>query len=188
MRERLRKNDGFMLVELLVASVVLSVALLALMAVYDSSFMSLHKAAQKTAAATLAQNQLELYSALSYTDVGLDATSLTAAKANSTYSSDESSLTPSGGSDVSLSSSCSDTQCLPIQTLTGNDHRSYTVETFIRDISGLGYSDPSTRVSRPERVVTVIVRDPSSTGTPIVAQQSSAYDQGPSTDVVTVES
>jgi type II secretory pathway pseudopilin PulG len=180
MRTRLRNSDGFMLVELLVASVVLSMALLALMAVYDSSFMSLHKAAQKTAAATLAQNQLELYSALSYTDVGLDPTSLTTAKANSTYSADENSLSPSGGTDVSLSSACSETQCLPIQTLTGNDRRSYTVETFVRDIDDLGYS------GRPERVVNVIVRDPSTTGTPIVAEQSSAYDQGPATTTVVV--
>jgi len=178
MRKRLRNSDGFMLVELLVASVVLSVALLALMAVYDSSFLSLHKAAQKTAAATLAQNQLELYSALSYTDVGLDASSLTAAKADSTYSADESSLTPSGGSDVSLASSCSATQCLPIQTMTGSDRRSYRVETFIRDVDSLGYS------GRPERVVSVIVRDPSTTGMPIVAVQSSAYDQGPATTTV----
>jgi len=182
MRDRLRNGDGFMLVELLVASVVLAVALLALMAVYDSSFTSLHKAAQKTAAATLAQNQLELYSALSYADVGLDASSLTTAKADSTYAADESSLTPSGGSDVTLASACSETQCLPIQTLTGNDHRSYTVETFIRDVDGLGYS------GRPERLVTLIVRDPSSTGTPIVAQQSSAYDEGPDTTTVTVQS
>lgn len=181
MGERLRNSDGFMLVELLVASVVLSVALLALMAVYDSAFMSLHKAAQKTAAATLAQNQLELYSALSYTDVGLDAASLTAAKADATYAADESGLTPSGGSDVTLGSSCADTQCLPIQTLTGNDRKSYTVETFIRDVDNLGYS------GRPERVVSVIVRDPSAAGTPIVAEQSSAYDQGPNTQTVTVQ-
>jgi len=181
MRARLRNSDGFMLVELLVASVVLSVALLALMAVYDSSFMSLHKAAQKTAAATLAQNQLELYAALSYTDVGLDATSLATAKADPTYSADESSLSPSGGSDVARASSCAATQCLPIQTMTANDHRSYTVETFVRDVNSLGYS------GRPERVISVIVRDPSTTGTPIVAEQSSAYDQGPSTTTVTVQ-
>lgn len=181
MRKRLRSSDGFMLVELLVASVVLSLAVLALMAVYDSAAISIHKAAQKTASATLAQNQLELISALSYTNVGLDATHLTAAKANSTYAADESSLTPSGGSDVTLASSCSLTQCLPIQTLTGNDHRSYTVETFIRDVNSLGYS------GRPERLVTVIVRDAGATGTPIVAQQSSAYDEGPTTTTVTVQ-
>jgi type II secretory pathway pseudopilin PulG len=181
MRERLRKSDGFMLIELLIATIVLSLALLALMAVYDSSAISLHKAAQKTAAATIAQNQLELYGALSYTAVGLDASRLTTAKANPTYAADESSLTPGGGTDVSLTSACSATQCLPIQAITGNDHRSYTVETFIRDINDKGYP------GRPERVIGVIVRDPSTTGTPIVARQSSAYDQGPATTTVTVQ-
>lgn len=169
-----------MLVELLTASVVLSLALLALMAVYDASFISLHKAAQKTAAATLAQNQLELFSALSYASIGLDSTSLTAALANSTYASDESGLTPSGGTNVTLASSCSSTQCLPIQTMAGNDHHSYTVETFIRDVSNLGYT------GRTERLVSVIVRDPSTTGSPVVAQSTAAYDAGPSTATTTV--
>lgn len=175
-----------MLVELLVASVLLSVGVLAAMAVYDSSFISLHKAAQKTAAATLAQNQLELYSALVFNNVGLDPTSLSAAKANSTYAADEASLIPAGGADVALSSACSQTQCLPIQTLTGDDHKSYTVETFIRDVSGVSYVDTTTGANRSERFVTVIVRDPSTTGLPIVAEQSSAYDAGPSTSTVTV--
>lgn len=187
MPARLRSEDGFMLVELLTAAVVLSIAILAMMAVYDSAFISLHKAAQKTAAATLAQNQLELYSALSYDSIGLDAASLTAATSDSTYSTDEANLTPPGGSNVALTDSCSETQCLPIQTLMGSDHRSYTIETFIRDVDGLGYTDTTTGVSRPERVVTVIVRDPSSSGSPIVAQQSSAYDSGPTTGTTTVE-
>lgn len=179
---RLRNEDGFMLVELLVASVVLSIALMALMAVYDSSFISLHKAAQKTAAATLAQNQLELFSALSYDSIGLDSSKLTTAKSDSTYSSDEASLTPSGGSDRTLTGSCSQTQCLPIQTMTGSDHRSYTVETFIRDVAVDGQGYPG----RTERLVTVIVRDPSTSGSPIVAQQSAAYDAGPTTGTTTV--
>lgn len=184
MHARLRQEDGFMLVELLVAAVVLAVAILAMMAVYDASFISLHKAAQKTAAATLAQNQLELVRALPYDSIGLDSSSLTAATSNSTYSSDEANLTPSGGTDVALTDPCSDPQCLPIQTLTGSDHRSYTVETFVRDVTGtadLGYA------GRPERVVSVIVRDPSTSGSPVVAEQSYAFDQGPATGTTTVQ-
>lgn len=176
MRLRLRKDDGFLLVEVLVAALVLSIAILALMAVYSAAFLSLHNAAQKTAAATLAQNQLELYSALEYTDIGLDSASLTTARGNATYLADDNSLTvPSGATatDVTLASACASTQCLPIQTLTGNNRKSYTVETFVRDISGAAYA------GRSERVVTIIVRDPNSTGTPIVAQMSSAYDAGP---------
>jgi len=179
-RADLRRESGFMLVELLVAAVVLSIAILAMMAVYDASFISLHKAAQKTAAATLAQNQLELFRALSYDSIGLDSSSLTTAQANSTYSGDESGLTPSGGTDVTLASSCSETQCLPIQTLTGSDHRGYLVETFVRDIDDLGYA------GRPERLVTIIVRDPSTSGSPVVAELGYAFDQGPADTTTTV--
>jgi Tfp pilus assembly protein PilE len=180
MRARLSNNEGFMLVDLVVATALLSIAILALMAVYDSAFMSLHKAAQKTAAATLAQNQLELYSALSYTSIGLDSTRLTAALADTTYAADRSGLSPAGGTNVTLASACSTTQCLPIQTLTGDNRKSYTVETFIRDVSSLAYS------GRTERLVSIVVRDPSTTGTPVVAQSTVAFDAGPSTTTVTV--
>jgi Tfp pilus assembly protein PilV len=176
MRLRLRENDGFLLIEVLVAALVLSIAILALMAIYSAAFLSLHNAAKKTAAATLAQNQLELYSALQYANIGLDSASLTTARANATYLADDNALTvPTGAtaSDVALATACTSTQCLPIQSLTGNDRRGYTVETFVRDITGAAYT------GRSERVVTIIVRDPSSTGAPIVAQMSSAYDAGP---------
>jgi Tfp pilus assembly protein PilV len=182
MGSSLRKNDGFLLIELLVATVVLAIAILALMAVYDSAFLSLHKAAQKTAASTLAANQLELYSASTYANIGLDSTSLTAAKSNATYNSDEAGLTVPTATDgtaatvadVALASACSTTQCLPIQTLTGSDHHSYTVETFIRDVTGAAYGTATS--GRAERIVTVVVRDPNTTGTPVVAQMTSAYD------------
>ena len=165
-----------MLLELIVAVVVLSVALLALMAGYDSAFLSLHKAAQKSSAATLAQNQLELYSALSYSAIGLDTTTLSSVKANdSMYTSDEAALgNAASATDHTISGCGTSTQCLPVQTLTGSDHKAYRVETFVRDISGIAFS------GRSERVVTVLVRDPSATGTSEVTRMSAAYDAGPS--------
>ena len=164
-----------MLLELIVAVVVLSVALLALMAGYDSAFLSLHKAAQKSSAATLAQNQLELYSALSYSAIGLDTTTLSSVKASdSTYTSDEAALdNAASATDHTISGCGTSTQCLPVQTLTGSDHKAYRVETFVRDVSGVAFS------GRSERVVTVLVRDPSATGTPEVTRMSAAYDAGP---------
>ena len=64
-------------------------------------------------------------------------------------------------------------QCLPVQTLTGSDHKSYSVETFVRDIANIVLS------GRSERLVTIIVRDPSVTGSPVVVQQTAAFDSGP---------
>lgn len=174
MRARLRQDDGFMMLELLAAMVVLTVALLALMAGYDSAFTSMHKASRQTTAYTLAQNQLELYSALSYSSVGLDTTTLSSVKAsNSTYTSDEAGLTnASTASDATLTCGTA-TNCLPVQTLTGSDHKSYTVETFIRNVPDLAYT------GRSERDVTIIVRDPSTSGSPVVAELDRAYDAGP---------
>lgn len=176
MPQDLREEDGFMLLELIVAVFVLSVALLALMAGYDSAFLSLHKAAQKSSAATLAQNQLELYSALSYSAIGLDTTTLSSVKANdSIYRSDEAALdNAASATDHTISGCGASTQCLPVQTLTGSDHKAYRVETFVRDVSGIAFS------GRSERVVTVLVRDPGTTGMPEVTRMSAAYDAGPS--------
>ncbi len=165
-----------MMVELLVASFVLAVALLALMAGYDSAFLSLHKAAGESAGATLANNQLELYSSLSYSAIGLDTTTLSSVEAsNSTYVSDDGSLTDSANAtDHTINGCGSSSQCQPVQTMTGTDGKSYTVETFVRDLAGVSYA------GRSERMVTVPVRDPNTTGTPEVARMSAAFDAGPS--------
>ena len=171
-----REEEGFMMVELLVASFVLAVALLALMAGYDSAFLSLHKASGRTAAANLANNQLELYSALSYSAIGLDTTTLSAVKAsNTTYVSDDSSLDDAtNATDHTIDNCGTASQCKPVQTLTGSDGKSYTVETFVRDLLGASYT------ARSEREVTVLVRDPNSTGSPELARMSAAFDAGPS--------
>ena len=174
MDPRVREEDGFMLLELVMAMFVLTVAVLALMASYDSAFLSVHKAAQNTAASTLAQNQLELYTALTYTSVGLDTTELSAVKAsNSTYTADEASLDNAATATDATYTCGSATNCLAVQTLTGADHKDYAVETFIRNVAGASYS------GRSERVVTIIVRDPSTADDLKVAQLSSTFDAGP---------
>jgi hypothetical protein len=61
-----------------------------------------------------------------------------------------------------------------VQSLVGSDGKTYTVETFVRDLLGASYS------GRSERQVTVLVRDPNSTGTPELARMSAAFDAGPS--------
>ncbi|HVC87025.1 MAG TPA: prepilin-type N-terminal cleavage/methylation domain-containing protein [Gaiellaceae bacterium] len=176
MRTRLHDEQGQGLIELVVAMVVITVAVLALMAAYDEGFVSLHKSARTNAAATLAETQLELYSSLPYTAVGLDSTKLATAKASdSTYLSDYNSLSPTGP-DVTISSCGTTANCLPVQSPnpTGSDGRSYKVETFIQTVT---QNAPSGTTQ--ERMVTVIVRDPQQSGTPIVYEASAAFDPGP---------
>jgi hypothetical protein len=173
MVERLKSEAGFIgLIELLTATTVITVALLSLMAGYDSAFVSLHNSSRQSAASTLAAKQLELYSALAYTSIGLDTTTLASVKAtDTTYVADEAALDNAAGAlDATISGCGTASQCLPVQTLAGNDRRNYRVETFIRDI---------TVTSRRERFVTILVRDPNVTGSPVVAKMTSAYDSGP---------
>lgn len=165
-----------MLVELVVTMVVLSVALLALMASYDQAFFSLHSSAKTSSAGLIAESQLELYAALPYASVGLDSSTLSTVKASdSTYASDESAL-PGSGSDVTISGCGGGAQCAPVQTVTGSDHRSYKLETFIRLLVNIVNPDATTW---DEKVVTVVVRDLSASGSPKVVTMQTAFDPGP---------
>lgn len=183
-------QDGFLLVEMVVATIVLSIALLALMAGYDSAFVSIRKANQKSSAATLANAQLELYASLPYASIGLDegTTDALGDSTNVAYDSlyATNSILASDGSvvngapepdgtfnDVKITGCGSTPNCLPVQTLTGSDGRSYRVETFIRDVT-----EQTSNISWATRNVWVIVRDPSQGGDPELLELHTAFDKG----------
>lgn len=175
LRARLGEEEAFGLIELLIATVVLSVALLALAAGYEQASLSLHRSGRTAAAANLAEQQLETYHAVGYCALALNASSLASAKAtDATYGADESSLSPAG-TDVTTTCTNGAGTYVPVQTMAGSDSRSYKVETFIRQVTQ--NLVPSGTTS--ERVVTVIVRDASQTGTPVVFTVSTAFDCGP---------
>jgi type II secretory pathway pseudopilin PulG len=180
----MRSERGQGLIELIITMVVISIALLALGAAFDAAFLSLHQSARTAAGANLGEQQLEMYAAIPYASLGLDTTTLATVKANdTTYVSDEATLnqgvspTPT---DVTLTcgttSHCMPVQCTPAATCTypvtlaedptGSDNRHYKVETFIRSVTQ----------TTTEIMVTVIVRDPNQTGSPIVYQASTAFD------------
>jgi len=186
MLRRLRPERGQGLIELVVTMVVISLALLGLGAAYDAGFLSLHHAASKLAAANLAQKQLELYAAIPYASLGLDTTTFATVTADDpTYVSDEAGLTPTKVSDVTLScgtaSYCLPEQCTPAATCTypvtlsedpvGSDGRHYKVETFIRKVSQTVSGGSVNEID-----ITVIVRDPNTSGSPIVYETTTAFD------------
>jgi Tfp pilus assembly protein PilV len=183
-----------MMIELMAAMVVITIALLALMAGYDSAFVSLHNASEKAIASKLANQQLELYDALPYASIGLDATTTdnVGDPANPAYDSlyatndllagdwvtdpntGDTTQEPSGTvNDVEISGCGSAANCLPIQSVTGPDGRHYRIETYIRDEA----NSPSIRWT--ERDVTVIVRDTGSASLPELVVVSTAFDRGP---------
>ena len=177
---RLDAEAGQGLVELVVAMFVLTVALLALAAGYETAAVSVHNAGKKTAAAKLAASQIELYQSLKVSQIGLDQTTLTNTQTsgngayNATYVSDEASLTPSG-TDHTISGCGSSPQCLPVQDVTWSDSHHYRIETFIRDVVNTGASS-----TWNERYVTVMVRDLGVSGYPLLFSATTAFDPGPS--------
>jgi competence protein ComGC len=176
----LRSESGLGLVELVVAMFVLSVALLALAAGYDTAAISLHNADKKTVAAKLAASQVELYQSLKVSAIGLDQTTLTNVQTSgsgsydATYVNDEAGLSPSGTDHTILACGAS-AQCLPIQDVTGPENHPYRIETFVRDVTNTNATG-----TWKERFVTVIVRDRGASGNPLLFSETSAFDPGPS--------
>ena len=68
----LHAEHGFGLVELLIAMVVLQIALLAMIGVFGAGAVALGRASNVNTAATLADQQMELYRAMPYDAIGLD--------------------------------------------------------------------------------------------------------------------
>ena len=169
------------IIELVVAVVVITIALLAIAAGFETGVVSIRAAAKQTVAVKLADAQVERYAALAFTSIALDATTLTNTKTSgnpsysSTYVSDETALNAvASGTDVTITT-CTGSplpaQCLPVQTVTGTDNKSYTLETFIRDVVSFG--------AWTERIVTVIVRNPNVSGTPEIYRLTAGFDKGP---------
>ncbi len=146
-----RDEQGFALVEMLIAIVVINVALLAILLSLTSGVASLRRSAEVSTASAVADKQLEQFRALAYTSIYLDTTSLGAT--DSTYQGD------SAYSASQVNQACSPlvAACTPSQTLTGPDGRSYRVDTYIVPVTPAG----GTAVKQ----VTVVVRRAGPTGT-----------------------
>ena len=74
MRARLRTEEGFGLIELMISIVMLNVGILALVAAFNSGALALQRAVETSTAAALAEKQMELYRARKYAEIALDAT------------------------------------------------------------------------------------------------------------------
>jgi Tfp pilus assembly protein PilV len=172
LRERLRNDSGFGLIELLIAMVVLNIGLLALVASFNSGIVTLQRASRVTTAAVLADKQMELYRAISWANIRLETAQAAAADAEVTpYRSDAGRQYPA----ALVTDTCSPlvAECTPRQTVTGADNRPYRVDTYIvSEIPNQGGSNEGRAVKK----VTVVVRDGNNLGT-VYARQVSTFDQ-----------
>src|SRR6478672_6808586 len=78
-RVRLRSEQGFGLIELLMAMVMLNIGILAIVAAFNSGIFAINRASRATTASALADQQMELYRALTYAAIALDSNTLASA-------------------------------------------------------------------------------------------------------------
>lgn len=113
---------------------------------------------------------LELYRALTYTAIALDPTSVPAVAPYTTdraYSASQVTATCVSGSYASYP------QCNASRTVTGPDHGTYRIDTYIVSRTPTG--------GRAVKLVTVVVRDTKALTTPALARQSTSFDQSTGT-------
>ena len=189
---RLRDETGQGLVELLIAMVILTVGVGALLTLLAAGSVSLQRSDQTGTALTLAENQIELYRGVSFPYIRLSANALASVPAGSPYftaNSSDSSIPPGTSASQALDTTsgnqpCTAAEtttvfpalalCAPVQTVTGPDHRSYEIDTYITPCpSGSITSCPAS--ADPVKQVFVVVRDAIKAGTPIVARDASTF-------------
>lgn len=158
---RLRREDGFGLVELLIAMTVLSVGILAIVAGYSSGYVAVQRANHISSATVVADAQMERFRAVTYSYIALNGGSTV----DATYTADSA---YSGTAQIGGCTSTTDATCLPTQTRTGPDGRSYRLDTYIAwsCLSGTLVTSPSPACGAtdpaPVKLVTVVVRDSAS--------------------------
>lgn len=165
-RARLRNEEGFGLIELLISIVMLNVGILAIVAAFNAGGLAIQRASQTGTAATLAEKQMELYRAQLYINVALDSGSKTTASANPTYAND---AAYNATQEVKTCSTplSSYPQCDAMRTVTGPDKISYRIDTYIVSVTPAG--------GRAIKKVTVVVRRASTLRT--LARLTSSFDE-----------
>jgi type II secretory pathway pseudopilin PulG len=173
---RARDESGFGLLELLMAMVMLNVGILAIVAAFSSGNAALARASRVSTASALADKQLESYRGLIYDNIVFTTTEWNAAIADSSYTSDtaytsnmQSPVGPKAlvGTLTNCPANVPTTSCDPSYTVTGPDHRSYRVDTY------LYYDAPGGGAQL--KTVTVVVRPTSGTTRPW-ARVTSTFD------------
>ena len=155
---RLRGQEGFGLIELMISMVMLNIGILAIVAAFNSGALALQRAGEVSTASVVADKQMELYRALKYTEIALDSTAVTSANGDTTYQCDVANkIDPAGAcgganQETQELKTCATLtpQCNPRQTVSGPDQRAYRVDTYV-----VSQTPPT---GRPVKLVTIVVR------------------------------
>ena len=157
---RRQGEEGQTLVELLMAMMFLTVGILALVAAYSSGYVTLNRATRISSARLVADSQMERFRALQYTAIKLNTSCGANCTEDATFTGD------AAYSSAAQVTGCSttDSTCLPTQTKTGADTKSYRLDTYIEYtcISGTLVTSPSLTCGAgnpyPVKRVTIVVR------------------------------
>src|ERR687898_2054180 len=156
--KKVRSQEGFGLLELLISMTMLNIGILAVVAAFNSGAIALRNAGEISTASVVADKQMELYRALKYTEIALDSTAVATANADTTYQCDlANKIDPTGScgganQQTQQLKTCAimTPQCNPRQTVTGPDGRSYRLDTYV-----VSQTPPT---GRPVKLVTIVVR------------------------------
>lgn len=176
---RLRSEQGFGLIELLIALTIMNVGLLAIVAAFSSGTVATAHAGRIATATTLADAQMEIYRALTYNWIGLD----TAAATDATYKADTActgggscqNVAPSNGASCASGGNVKTSfpnACAPSRTFTGPDGHTYRLDSYVQQLAAVTTPLPQ----RARKQITLVVRDPSA-GL-VLARQQSTFDCG----------
>jgi Tfp pilus assembly protein PilV len=166
---RLRQQGGFGLIELLMAITVLNIGVLAIVAAFNSGVVTLRRSSMTATASVLADQQIELYRAVTWDQISLDSGTL--GGVDNTYKCDSvlgASCPNSTSAEVQATCSTVTNQCNPSRSLTGPDRHKYRVDTYV-------LSDHPASTSRTVRKVVVVVRDGTKLSK-VLARETSTFD------------
>jgi type II secretory pathway pseudopilin PulG len=153
---RLRQEDGFGLIELLMAMVMLNVGILAMVAALNSGVVSLGRASHASTASALADQQMELYRGLTYGCIYLSA-----AGGTTNWTGDASFNT--GTLVTSSQSTCGTTPptnaTSATRSIVGPDHHKYEVDTYIVLCTAGAAPCNTPAGSRDELMVSIAIHD-----------------------------
>ena len=126
--KRLTAQDGMTLVELLIAMLVMSIGIFAIVAGLSSGILSINRAAKASSAGAVADDQMESFRGISYVAIGTTATPTdgvyenTSAPYNSPYDATWK---------IATLGSCASNYCTPTRTVTASGG-TYRVDTYVR--------------------------------------------------------
>jgi Tfp pilus assembly protein PilV len=156
-------EDGFGLVELLIAMVILNVGLLAIIASFQAGIVTLSRASRVTTAAVLADQQMELYRAITYDSIRLAAATIPSA---APYTTD-----PAYNA-TQITGPCAGPpypdECNASRAVTGADNKPYLLSTYIVLTTPAG--------GRAVKQVTIVVRDGQNMSR-VYVRQAAGFDQ-----------